>query len=204
VPVALLAAGGLLHLVSKGYLARRVRLAREGPYRWVRHPFYLANLLVETGLLLFAGAWWAVPVYLAVAHFAYHAAMDEEEADLAALHGEAWRDYAARVPRIVPWRGPCPRGDGAGFRLANLVYEREIPRWLRLMSLPLGLAWWHAFRDQPGPLLEHVRLPPPADVNAMLFVGFFGIQVSSWFLEALLRAPRLDGRPRYPQRESDD
>ena len=41
------------------------------------------NLLIEPGLLLFAGAWYAVPVYLAVAAVAYRATIREEEADLA-------------------------------------------------------------------------------------------------------------------------
>jgi hypothetical protein len=196
--------GGLLHLVSKGYLVRRARVTREGPYRWVRHPFYLANLLLENGLLLFAGAWFLVPVYMAVAHFAYHAAMDEEESDLARLHGEAWADYAARVPRLVPWRGPAPRVAGPGFSLLNLVVEREIPRLLRLVSLPLGLAWWAAFRSQEGPLLDAFPdnlFPAPADRTAMLFVSFFGIQAFSWLLGALLAAPRLDGSPRFRRPE---
>jgi hypothetical protein len=170
----------------------------------VRHPFYLANLLLETGLLLFAGAWWAVPVYLAAAGFAYRAAMDEEEADLAALHGEEWREYAARTPRLLPWRGPGPRGDGPGFSVVNLFYEREIPRLMRLVSLPLGLAWWHALRALPGAPWEQFPdglLPAPADRSALFLVGFAGIQVASWFVGALIAAPRLDGKPRFPRRD---
>lgn len=203
-PLALIGLGGILHLASKGYLVRRARVTREGPYRWVRHPFYLANLLLENGLLLFAGAWWLVPVYMAIAHFAYNAAMDEEESDLASVHGDAWRDYAARVPRLLPWRGPGPRGDGSGFSLGNLFYEREVPRLMRLLSLPLGLAWWAAFRAQEGPLLEGLPdnlFPAPADRSALLLVAFVGAQVASWLLGALLAAPRLDGSPRFGPRE---
>lgn len=183
---------------------RRARVTREGPYRWVRHPFYLANLLLENGLLLFAGAWFLVPIYMVIAHFAYNAAMDEEETDLAAVHGEEWRAYASDVPRILPWRGAAPRGDGPGFSVLNLVYEKEMPRLLRLLSLPLGLAWWAAFRAQEGPLLVGLPdnlLPPPSDRSAMLFVGFLGIQVFSWLLGGLLAAPRLDGSPRFDARE---
>ena len=204
VPLALIGLGAILHLASKGYLVRRSRVTREGPYRWVRHPFYLANLLLENGLLLFAGAWYLVPVYMAIAHFAYNAAMDEEEADLASVHGDAWRDYAARVPRLVPWRGPAPRGDGSGFSIRNLLYEREVPRLMRLVSLPLGLTWWAAFRAQSGPLLDGLPdnlLPAPADRSALVLVGFLGMQIGSWLLGALLAAPRLDGSPRFGPRE---
>ncbi len=163
----------------------------------MRHPFYLANLLLEIGLLLFAGAWWAVPVYLAVAHVAYNATMDEEEADLAGLHGERWREYADRVPRLVPRRAPCPPAPGPGFSLLNLVYEREIPRLMRLLSLPLGLSWWHEFRGVPGPVLERAISP----LSARFLILFAGIQLSSWFVAALINARRLDGKPRFPARE---
>jgi hypothetical protein len=200
-PVSLIAAGGLLHFLAKGYLARRREVTRRGPYRWVRHPFYLGNLLLENGLLLFAGAWWAVPVYMAVAHFAYNAAMDEEEADLAALHGDAWKEYAARVPRLVPFRGPCPRAPGKGFSFINLVYEREIPRLLRLLSLPLGLYWWQAFRAGPGPFLDHPLLPEPSALHAKLLILFVGIQLSSWCVAWMLGVRRPDGTPRFPARE---
>ncbi len=207
IPLALIASGGLLHFVAKGYLVRRARVTREGPYRWVRHPFYLANLLLEGGLLLFAGAWFLVPPYLLAALFAYRAAIREEEADLGAVHGETWREYAGRVPAILPFRSPSPRGDGPGFSFRNLLYEREVPRLMRLLSLPLGLAWWHAFRDQAGPLLEHELLPAPADaaatvnVNALLLIAFVGVHLASWFAAAWIRAPRLDGRPRFPERK---
>jgi hypothetical protein len=192
----MIAAGGALHFAAKGWLVRRAVVVRRGPYRWVRHPFYLGNLLLESGLLLFAGAWWALPLYAAAAAWAYRTTLAEEETDLAALHGAAWTEYAARVPRLLPIRGPCPAGEGPGFSLRNLVYEREIPRLLRLLSLPLGLAWWHAFRAQAGPLLDRALLPAPADRSAKLLVLFLGIQALSWFLGMLLAAPRLDGTPR--------
>ncbi|NUN52073.1 MAG: isoprenylcysteine carboxylmethyltransferase family protein, partial [Planctomycetaceae bacterium] len=204
VPLALIAAGGLLHLLSKGYLVRRSRVTREGPYRWVRHPFYLANVLLESGLLLLAGSWQAVAVYLLVAHFAYGAAMEEEESDLAAVHGEEWTSYAARTPRLLPWRLPGPRGGGPGFSIRNLIYEREIPRLMRLLSLPLGLLWWQAFLAQGGPPGDRPLLPPPSDRSAMLLVGFLGVQAASWFTALLLRAPRLDGSARFETRDGGD
>ncbi len=195
-PLAMLGAGAALHLLAKGYLVRRARVTREGPYRWVRHPFYLANLLLEPGLLLYAGAWWALPVYAALAVAAYGATLREEEGDLEVVHGDAWRDYAARTPALIPFRPPGPRGDGPGFSLRNLLYEREIPRLLRLLSIPLALTWWSRYLAQPEPFSERPLFPPPADEGAMLVVGFISAQVLSWILAALMRAPRLDGTPR--------
>jgi len=33
---------------------------RTGPYRYIRHPFYAATVLVATGGALLLGSWWAV------------------------------------------------------------------------------------------------------------------------------------------------
>jgi hypothetical protein len=201
VPLTLIALGALLHLAAKAYLVRRTRITAEGPYRWVRHPFYLANLLLEPGLLLFAGAWWAVPPYLVLAGWAYRSTIAEEESDLALVHGEAWVAYSARVPALLPWRGRAWKEAGPGPSLRNLLYEREIPRILRLISLPVGLMWWHAFRSLEGPFLERELLPPPRDKTAMLLVGFISAQALSWCLAWLMRAPRLDGSKRVaPER----
>jgi len=200
VPLALLGLGALLHFAAKGHLARRRVLSVEGPYRLVRHPFYLGNILLENGLLLWAGAWYAVPVYMAVARFAYRATMREEEEDLAALHGGAWSAYAARVPAIVPWRLPAPPGGGPGFSLANLLYERELPRLVRLLSLPLGISWWSAYRALPGPWGDRPLFPEPADWSAPLLVGFISAQLLSWILAGLLHTRSRGGALKAAQR----
>ncbi len=72
----------------------------RGPYRWVRHPLYLAVLVliwscpeVTADSLLYAilwSAWIVAGAWL-------------EERDLRAEFGEAYRAYCRDVPMLLPW-----------------------------------------------------------------------------------------------------
>lgn len=76
-------------------------LITHGPYRWVRHPFYLTaallmgsvTLLTAQGLIAVTSLW--VLVLLAVR-------TPKEEAHLEARFGEAYRNYAAVTGRFWP------------------------------------------------------------------------------------------------------
>jgi len=81
-------------------------LTLRGPYRWVRHPLYLAFLVatwttpvLTTDRLLFNVLWTAWIILGCVL----------EERDLLALHGEAYRAYQRRVPMLLPLRIRTPR-----------------------------------------------------------------------------------------------
>ena len=52
-----------LHTWAKGCLRQNRVVATIGPYRFVRHPFYLANALIDAGLVVMAG-WWPLAVVL--------------------------------------------------------------------------------------------------------------------------------------------
>jgi protein-S-isoprenylcysteine O-methyltransferase Ste14 len=77
-------------------------LVVRGPYRWVRHPLYTcvivllwANPVVSLDRLVLAGVWttWIVVGALL------------EERDLISDFGDAYRQYRAQVPILIPWRG---------------------------------------------------------------------------------------------------
>ena len=75
-------------------------LIRHGPYRYVRHPMYLAVLLFGTGVAIgFADAWrWGVLALLAVV---LHFKARFEERALLALHPD-YADYMRRTPALIP------------------------------------------------------------------------------------------------------
>jgi len=82
-------------------------LVERGPYRLVRHPIYLA------GLLLAAGSFLAHPSPASVclgAGFALGVVLKAwlEERALRGALGESYARYAARVPALIPW--PRARG----------------------------------------------------------------------------------------------
>jgi protein-S-isoprenylcysteine O-methyltransferase Ste14 len=77
-------------------------LVTKGPYRLVRHPGYLADLLMWFGAG-FATANWIVPVSLAIPMMgAYWYRMQVEEAMLADAFPQEFPDYAGHTWRLVP------------------------------------------------------------------------------------------------------
>lgn len=77
------------------------RLVASGPYRWCRNPMYLGHLIFFAGLAIALSSWLAAGV------LAYHlvwfdARVREDEARLAALFGDRYLDYLARVKRWIP------------------------------------------------------------------------------------------------------
>ena len=80
---------------------RRKRLATQGPYASIRHPQYVAFVLVLFGFLL---QW---PTLLTLLMFPillvmYARLAVSEEAEMRAQFGEAFERYAARTPRFIP------------------------------------------------------------------------------------------------------
>jgi methanethiol S-methyltransferase len=80
---------------------RQGSLATTGPYAYVRHPQYIGFVLIMFGFLL---QW---PTLLTLAMFPilvwmYARLARSEEREVAAEFGAAYRQYAARVPRLVP------------------------------------------------------------------------------------------------------
>ena len=93
----------------------------------MRHPFYLANGLIDAAIAVMSG-WWVLQLVLPVWWLAvYLPVMRKEEAHLLGLFGRVYGDYRRRVPRLLPWRLPLPAG-GDGFRWSNrnIAVEGEI------------------------------------------------------------------------------
>lgn len=114
VGVALAAAAGTLFVWAVHHLGRNLTdtvvtrrehtLVTTGPYRYVRHPFYVACWLGAPGSGL-AMANWFFLVVGGVAIGLLMARTRIEEAKLIERFGDLYRDYMKRVGRFVPWFG---------------------------------------------------------------------------------------------------
>ncbi len=81
---------------------RAAMLRTTGLYSTVRHPLYLANGLMALGIAMFPGLWY-LPVITVLATIVYYERIAaREEAFLEGQFGGTFRDWAARVPAIVP------------------------------------------------------------------------------------------------------
>ena len=104
-PIGLIVTGLGMVLVVLGW--KRIykaqgRLVTDGIYRYVRHPQYLGFTLITGGWLIH---WPTVPTALMwpVLVIAYHKLAKREERDMQQLFGEDYREYANKVPMMIPF-----------------------------------------------------------------------------------------------------
>jgi protein-S-isoprenylcysteine O-methyltransferase Ste14 len=95
------------------------RLSTAGIYSVIRHPLYLANSIVVLGMALFTRTWY-LPVIDILASLLYHERIcAREEVFLEERFGDDFREWAARVPALIPGSGYVP--SGASFRWSRVL-----------------------------------------------------------------------------------
>jgi len=77
------------------------RLTADGPFRRVRNPLYLGNILMAAGMGLSASRAGAVALVALMTLFGGRL-IQREEAALEAAQGEDYAAYRAAVPRLLP------------------------------------------------------------------------------------------------------
>jgi protein-S-isoprenylcysteine O-methyltransferase Ste14 len=105
------------------------RLVADGPYRHVRNPLYVGNLLLATGMATLASRTGGVVLILANLLIVLRL-IGREEAALAESQGEAYRAFVSAVPRLWPCLRPCLPAGGMQ------------PKWPQAF---LGQAWIWCF-----------------------------------------------------------
>jgi protein-S-isoprenylcysteine O-methyltransferase Ste14 len=108
--VAVTAAGELIRLwgvrhigaISRTRSHRLGPLVATGPFALIRNPLYVGNILIWVGFAMSARLAWLAPLIVLLLGAEYHAIVRWEESLLVARLGDAYRDYAARVPRWFP------------------------------------------------------------------------------------------------------
>ncbi|HTA64413.1 MAG TPA: isoprenylcysteine carboxylmethyltransferase family protein [Xanthomonadaceae bacterium] len=79
------------------------RLIENGPYRLLRHPSYTGSLMMFVGYLVCFGNLLTMAIVLIAVLAVFVRRIHVEEAALADAFGDAWRDYARRTWRLVPF-----------------------------------------------------------------------------------------------------
>lgn len=94
--------GLAVRALAAGYLRKNAVLATSGPYARTRNPLYFGSVFLAIGFAI-ASRSWTVAILLGV-YFSvfYTLTMRREARSLAALHGAAFAEYAARVPIFLP------------------------------------------------------------------------------------------------------
>ena len=78
-------------------------VSRSGPYRWVRHPAYLAQIIFFTAFALTGGSWLVAIVVGSGGRRRLRYRICEEEQMLLAALGDRYASYAASTRRLIPF-----------------------------------------------------------------------------------------------------
>ncbi len=125
-----------------------------GPYRHVRNPIYLSDIMTLAGMALVV-PWPGTILVIALLAGIYPKIIAYEEKTLLAAFGERYARYAADVPRLG-WRMRVDRDNGASsFSFAegvthNFIYLPLIPGFLA--AAVTGVLWHGVAIGAVGPL----------------------------------------------------
>jgi len=128
--------GQLIHFFSAGYLVKRDELITAGPYRFVRHPFYLASFIWDAGFSLMALNPYVPLIYFPLFYLVViPRRVGMEEDFLLSKFGPEYEEYRERVPRYLPsWRTHLLGSQGR-FSWSQIHEKREINRVIHTLAL---------------------------------------------------------------------
>jgi len=116
-----LLAGGLLALAAVRALGRGARLVAHGPYRWVRHPYFLGVILMLVGAIVAMRSLPALVLLIPTLRVTVSRARREEH-NLALRFGDSYETYRAKVSPFLPLRPPLSAED-----MAAIAARAEVP-----------------------------------------------------------------------------
>jgi protein-S-isoprenylcysteine O-methyltransferase Ste14 len=126
VGAALIFAGAAIRTWGTAYLNSKVmgdwrlhtnRLLADGPYRHVRNPLYLGNIVMSFGIATMLSRSGAALIIIGMFLFVLRLIL-REEAEMRVGQGESYARYLAAVPRLVP------------SQLARVPAAGSKPNWL--------------------------------------------------------------------------
>jgi hypothetical protein len=170
VSFALLVFGCFFHLVTKGVLIRNVVLCRDGTYSIVRHPYYMANYLIDSSFCLMSGNVYLLLIYPFLFYWAYGPTIRKEERYLARLYGDDFVNYSLDIPQIFPdsysiknnWKEIIN-----GFSVKR-VTRNEVSRFARFWATGFAILFMHSLS---GGAIVHMKVSPLHMING--YTGLF-------------------------------
>jgi protein-S-isoprenylcysteine O-methyltransferase Ste14 len=137
--VVIAALGLLLRGYAAGHLRKHQQLATSGPYAYTRNPLYLGSILLAAGFCVASHSWISTLLLAAYLIIFYPMVMQREAGELTKLYGNAYAQYAARVPVFWPRLSPGTSSPGE-FSWEIYVKNREYEASIGLL-IAMGLLW---------------------------------------------------------------
>jgi protein-S-isoprenylcysteine O-methyltransferase Ste14 len=133
--------------VMAGMRLQTSRLVADGPYRFVRNPLYLGNILLAIGIGAMANYAGFALLVIGNTVFVWRLIL-REEAEFEARQGRIFRTYCGTVPRLIPSLRPRVRPAGgvpdyaAGFFGELFCWAFTVPVVVFAVTLNQQLYVW--------------------------------------------------------------
>jgi hypothetical protein len=172
---SLLAIGCFLHIVAKGILIRNVVLCNEGIYGIVRHPYYLANYVIDTSFCVLSANLYLLLLYPFLFFWAYGPTLRKEEEYLATQHGDAFMKDSFEIPQVFPDSGSLVglRRIFESFSVKR-VTVKEYSRIAQFLSMSFAILLVHELKSGGLEGLRHLLLPTKHDYDEFVVLLLAG------------------------------
>jgi hypothetical protein len=176
-----------LHIVAKGILIRNSVLCNKGIYGIVRHPYYLANYLIDCSFCVLSGSPYLLLAYPFAFFWSYGPTLRNEETFLASTYGASFINDNLNIPQIFPdisclkvWRRMFE-----GFSVKRITFK-ECARIMRFYSVGFAIILIHAVQIEPLTRLNPLFHPTVNDYDEFLFMILAAafLSISFVFLQA--------------------
>jgi len=144
--VAIAALGLLLRGYAAGHLRKHKQLATSGPYAYTRNPLYLGSVLLAAGFCVTSHSWISTALLAAYLMIFYPVVIRREQTELKTLYGEAFGEYASRVPPFWPRLSPAT-SSSERFSWALYRQNREYEAAVGLV-VAMAILWLLMLRPQ--------------------------------------------------------
>jgi protein-S-isoprenylcysteine O-methyltransferase Ste14 len=175
---SLLVLGTFIHFVTKGVLIRNKVLCREGIYSITRHPYYMANFLIDSGFCVLSGFPALFIAYPFLFFWSYGPTMRKEERDLRGWYPDSFPEYVFDTPQVFPDRGSMRNigslFDGFSFRR---VTAKEMARIVRFYAMAVMILFAHTLSVHITPHLALSARPVTSVLLAFAVVLYLGSAV---------------------------
>jgi hypothetical protein len=167
----MLVSGCFLHMVAKGILIRNVVLSNRGLYRIVRHPYYLANYLIDTSFCVLSGNQYLLLIYPFLFFWSYGPTLRNEEKLLNERHGAAFLNDSFIIPQVFPDSGSLGglKKLFEGFSLKR-ISAKECSRVARFSSMGFLITLIHKLEPEGLSGLKHLLIPTKHDYDEFVLM----------------------------------
>ncbi len=167
----MLAVGCFLHVVAKGILIRNVVLSNRGLYGIVRHPYYLANYLIDSSFCVLSGNPYLPLIYPFLFFWAYGPTLRNEEYLLNEKHGAIFINDSFIIPQVFPDTGSLEglKRFFEGFSRKRIT-AKEYSRVARFFSMGFAITLIHELKLEGLNGLKHLLIPTRHDYDEFVFM----------------------------------